>query len=159
MSTLRDSSGAAAVEFALWLTILVYPLINVFDLGVYIYKRMELDNAAQMSAQAIFNGCGQIAGANATLSSTCSNFTTYRDAGVHSTSLGSNVSATTSEGAYCTTGTGSAATLTTTCASGTVKGHYLTVTATYTYTPLFRAATITSVLNTNLSRSYWMRTS
>lgn len=154
----EESSGAAAVEFALWLTVLAYPLINVFDLGVYIYKRMELDNAAQMSAQAIFNGCGQIAGSSVTLSSTCSNFATYRDAGAHSTSLGSYVSATTSEGVYCTTGSGSSATLTTTGCPATGNGHYLIVTATYTYTPLFRAATITSVLNTNMSRSYWMRT-
>lgn len=152
-----DTSGAAAVEFALWLSILVYPLLNAFDIGLYIFQRMELENAAQMSAQAIFTGCGQNAGSTVTLSTNCSNFTTYRDSGAHGTSLGSSVSATTDEGAYCTTGSGTAATLTTSGCSTT--GHYVIVTATYTFTPLFRIATVASLLSTNLSRSYWIRTS
>ena len=46
---LRCRAGAAAAEFALILTLLVIPLLNAFDIGVYVYQRMQLDNAAQVA--------------------------------------------------------------------------------------------------------------
>lgn len=52
-----DRRGAAAAEFAIILTVLVIPLLNAIDCGVYAYDYMELRHAAQVAAQAAWATC------------------------------------------------------------------------------------------------------
>jgi len=52
-----DGRGAAAVEFALVVTLFIIPLLNVVDAAFYVYDRMALDNAAQAGAQAALVAC------------------------------------------------------------------------------------------------------
>ncbi len=53
----RADRGAAAAEFAIVVTILVYMLLNVVDLGMYVYARMQVENAAQAAAEKVVVAC------------------------------------------------------------------------------------------------------
>ena len=46
------TEGAAAVEFAVWLTVLVPAVVNAVDIGLYSYARTQVTNAGQAGAQA-----------------------------------------------------------------------------------------------------------
>ena len=53
VSALRsDRSGASALEFSMFAGLLIFGLLNTVDISVYIYKRMQLENATEMAAQA-----------------------------------------------------------------------------------------------------------
>jgi Flp pilus assembly pilin Flp len=149
---LADASGAATVELALTLTFLLLPLIGVFDTGVYVFQRMEVENAAEMALQSAFNICGQ-GGATAPLITNCTGLSGAVTKGAHSTSLGSNVSvSSTTEGDYCVSGTGQL----TTSGCGTTA-HYLKVTVAFTFTPLFPNVSVASVLGNSIGGSRYMR--
>src|SRR6202043_3818562 len=52
-----DRRGVAAVEFAGAAVFLVFGVLNAIDMGYYTYQRMEVENAAQVGAQAAWNTC------------------------------------------------------------------------------------------------------
>src|SRR3982751_5820477 len=88
-----DRRGGAGVEFALMLTILIFPILNVVDIGIYIYSRMELENATQVAAQAAWATCSAAANLPATPNSyaKCPVLPNAVATAAHSTSLGSGV--------------------------------------------------------------------
>ena len=47
-----DERGASALEFAIFAGILAFGLLNTADVSIYIYKRMQVENATEMAAQA-----------------------------------------------------------------------------------------------------------
>jgi Flp pilus assembly protein TadG len=47
-----DQRGVAAIEFALFATFLSVAIINVTDVSIYIYQRMQAENATEVGAQA-----------------------------------------------------------------------------------------------------------
>lgn len=150
---INDSSGAAAVETALTLGLLLIPMMGLFDIGLYAFDRMQVENAAQMAVQSAFNACSQ--GVAAPLLTNCTNLSGAVTSGAQSTSLGANVSVTsTTEGDYCVGGAGAL----TTTGCGTTA-HYLRVDVSYTYTPLFSAVSVANVLGTSIVRSHYMRMS
>lgn len=53
----RSERGAAAVEFALWLTVLIFPLLNIIDLGFYTYQGMQVQTAAEAAVDAAWHDC------------------------------------------------------------------------------------------------------
>ena len=53
----RDTRGTAAVEFAVAAMFLCAGVLSAVDLGLYEYKRMEVENAAQVGAQAVWKTC------------------------------------------------------------------------------------------------------
>jgi len=58
--TLRGETRAtAAIEFAGTAALLSVGLLNAVDVGYYMYRRMEVENAAQVAAQAAWKTCTQ----------------------------------------------------------------------------------------------------
>lgn len=52
MSTwLRDHSGVAAVEFALFAPMLIFALLAMADVGLLVHQRMSLDHVLRVAAQ------------------------------------------------------------------------------------------------------------
>ncbi len=144
-----DRSGAAAVELALVLPLLAGIILPMADFGVGAYDKMRVQNAAAAGAQyALEHGF------------TSSSITTaVQDA----TSLGSNVTLSPSpvEACYCTTSSALAPPPSDTtapappctsgaCSDGSTPGTYVTVSTTYTYTPIlnYSVAGITSIPST-----------
>jgi Flp pilus assembly protein TadG len=176
---LRDTRGSAAAEFVLWLAVLVVPVLSAADLGVYAMQRMQLEVAAQAGAQAAWHLCDST---KLPAASKCTGLSSAITTAVQTTTLGSNVTVSTGyplEGYFCTStgqallpaGTGMTWTLAATppakpanCSavvtgSTTAPGDYIQVKVTYTYSPVFPAVSIASLLTTPITRTAWMRLS
>src|SRR5689334_11588228 len=95
---LRQEDGGPAAETGLFILILAPILLNVMDVGVYIYKRMQVQNAAQAGAQAAWAVCTT---ASVTATPCSTNIVTAVRGGIQSTSLGTGVTWTNS-GSYIT---------------------------------------------------------
>lgn len=170
----QDEKGAAAVEFALVVTLLTVPVLNVIDLAMYAWDRMQLDNAAQMGAQAAWATCSAPTNLPATPNSyaNCTGMPAAVTQAVQSTSLGAAVTVTsTVENYYCLNTTTNALTPVgnfpnskpANCggaAGGLTSdkpGDYVQITTSYTFTPIFPAVSIASALASPITRIAWMR--
>jgi Flp pilus assembly protein TadG len=91
----RDERGASATEFAIWITVMVIPFLNVIDLGFYTFRTMQVREAAQAGAEFVSTKCGYAG--SVPVATKC---TTLTDANIQSamqtTSLGANVTLDTS---------------------------------------------------------------
>jgi len=167
-----EQRGAAAAEFALVLSLLTIPVLNVIDVAIYAWDRMQVDNAAQMAVQAAWATCNKSSNLPATPNSynKCPNMPTAVTTAAQSTTLGTRVTVSgTSENYYCVnTSTSVLATVGTfpgtkpsDCSSvGSASdkpGDYVLVTVTFTYTPIFSAVSIASALASPITRQAWMR--
>ncbi len=177
---LRASGGVAAVEFALVASFLSVAMLNVADVTRYAYLRMQVENAAQVGAQAAWSTCNTVAKLPATDSTKCSGLSSAVTTAIQSTTLGSNVAlagGSPSEGYYCGTTTGA---LTLVGTAGTVgsppsgqpstcsavsqaantsaaPGDYVEVSVTYTFVPLFGGMSLAALLNPSITKSTWER--
>lgn len=123
-SALGDARGASAVEFALLAPFLVAILIPTADLGMGLYSKMQVQDAAQAGAQyAVFHGWNSAAIQNAVTSAT---------------SLSSiSASPAPTQSCGCASGTSiMPAACGTTCPDGQSAGTYVTVAAQAQYQPL-----------------------
>ena len=80
---------------------LVFLLLNVVDVSIYIYKRMQVEKAAQMGAQAAFNTCDETM---VPATTKCPDLNSAINAAISSTSLGADVtlkSGSPAEAYYC----------------------------------------------------------
>ena len=182
-----DARGAAAVELALVTLLLLLPILNLVDFGVYAYSRMQVENAAQMGAQWGWSACNiNTPNQQPALGATCSSkFEPAVSNGITNTTLGSRVSLVANyptEGYYCATANGlvlvGTAGKTTggsgtapvkpspfTCdavaghsaPAGTAPGDYIQVAVTYTYSPLFSGISLASVLTPTITKTVWSR--
>ena len=166
---LRETRGAAAAEFAIWVPVVMIPLMSVGDVSMYVYRSMQVQNAAQIGAQAGWRACGSASQVDSAAAN-CSAFSNAVSAGIQNTSLGNKVTLVSGypqEGYYCTTTSG---TLTLVGTSGTVSsppsapspdtcaaiagasdptvapGDYITVKVTYTFTSIFSGLTVAALL-------------
>lgn len=125
LAAARDKTGSAAVEFALIAPLLAGALVGMVDLGIGLYEKMEVANAAQAGAQyAVAKGYNSSA----------------IETAVTSASSLSAISATPApaESCGCSNGTSLvAASCGSTCASGAVAGTYVTVSAQAQYSTIF----------------------
>ena len=166
----RDERGASAIEFAIFAGILCFGLLNTADISIYIYKRMQLENASEMAAQAAWKACDPSKGyVPATLS--CPNLTSVITQAAQSTALGNHVTIATgspTEGFYCLNDAGALQLIAnvtlnppTDCSStgfaGQQPGDYIRVTANYSYSPLFPGVTVAGVFPTPISKTSMMR--
>lgn len=173
MRLLRDRSGAAGVEFALWLAVLLIPMLNVIDIGVYIHRRMQVEEAAQVAAQMIWETCDTQAKLPATDATRCPLLTSPTNriaAAAQSTSLGAVVQlGAVTEGYFCVDGSGvlqqvaappAARPADCTSAGGlatTAPADYVAVTVSYPYAPLFQGVSLGGMMTTPIVRTSTMR--
>lgn len=124
-SFLAATEGAAAVEFSLFAPMLVGMIICTMDFGVAVYRKMQVQHAAQAGVQyAIANGYD-----SSGITSAVTNATTY-----------AGISASPAPNQFCgcrsTTGVTAADSCTSICGDGAVPGTYVTVSAQATYTTI-----------------------
>ncbi len=162
----RDSRGVAAIEFALIASTLSVGVLNVVDIGVFAYKKMQLETAAQMGAQAAWKTCDQ---SHLPATTACTGLSTAVTTAVQSTSLGTHVtvaSGSPAEGYYCVSSAGALVYVhdmtskPADCSSvGGTSGpaDYVTIGVTYTYAPIFPGITVASTFPTTLTKTTFMR--
>lgn len=162
-----DERGMAAVEFSLFAGILSLAVINAVDLSTYVYKRMELENATQMGAQAVWKACDTN---HLPATTSCSGLTAAVTNAVQSTSLGSHVSlpsGSPSEGYYCLNSANAlqyvsdVAKKPSNCAAAGMPNlqpaDYIKVQTTFAYAPIFPGISITSAFVTPINKTAMMR--
>jgi Flp pilus assembly pilin Flp len=138
----RDDAGVSAVEFALIATFILVPLMmGASELGYRAWSKQQLDDAAQAGMDyAIVKQCAS--------GTTCG----FDAAGIQNavqtaTKLGANVTVAPAAGCGanyfcfgCPNGAGVSLSSTSgNCTNGGASGTYAALTATYNYTPLFKA--------------------
>jgi Flp pilus assembly protein TadG len=161
-----DRRGVAAIEFGLFAVFLSLALVNVTDVSIYVYQRMQAENATEVAAQAALKACASQL--PATIS--CSGLTTAVQNAIQSTSLGSSVSlisGSPSEGYYCVnsanalqyvSGVSSKPADCTAAGMPSLQpGDYIQVQTTFPYAPLFPGLSVTSTFATPITRTAIMR--
>src|SRR5258708_20325369 len=165
-----DQRGGSALEFAIFAGILAFGVLNTADISMYIYKRMQLENATEMAVQAAWKTCDPSKG-YLPATTMCPSLTTAITNAAQSTTLGSNVSIQTgspTEGYYCLNSSGAlqfvAAVTSTPPADCTSTGvpsmqpaDYIQITAAYAYAPLFPGVTVAGVFTTPIVKTGMMR--
>jgi Flp pilus assembly protein TadG len=152
----RNRRGAAAVEFALVTTFLMLAVVNVTDFALYIYQRMEVQNAAQMASQAAWKSCNT---PYLPATTKCSGLNSAIATAVKSTSLGTKVSLVSgypAESYYCLDANGNLvavgslsakpADCTATGYPSELPGDYIELRVTYTYQPIMGGISLSSLL-------------
>lgn len=163
-----DRQGAATIEVALTSLFMVYSVMNVADISIYAYARMQVQNAAQMGAQAVYEACGSD---DLPATSECADINAAVLRGIQSTALGNRVtlkSGSPTEGWYCINASNALQYMSAynskpaDCSgagmAGLQPGDYIMVETQYTFSPLFPTnTTVGSLLNTRMSASALVR--
>ena len=161
--------GTSAIEFSLFAGLLSIGMLNMTDVSIYFYQRMEVENAAQMSVQAAWKTCNPN---NYQLPATtnCPGLTTAITNAVQSTSLGTSVSlqsGSPAEGYYCVNSSGAlqyVSNVSSKPADCTAAGmpslqpaDYIQITTTFAYAPLFPDITVAGKFATPITKTSMMR--
>lgn len=162
-----DRRGVAAIEFAIFAGLLSFAILNVIDISIYIYQRMEVENATEMGAQAAWKNCDL---PSLPASINCSALTNAVQNAVHSTSLGTRislVSGSPAEGYYCVNSsnaleyvsgvTSKPADCSAVGMSSLQPADYIRIDTTFTYAPLFPGISVAETFATPITKSAWMR--
>lgn len=162
-----DQRGVSAIEFAFIAGLLSLGLVNIADLSIYIYKRLELENATQMGAQAAWKACDL---QHIPATTNCPGLLIAVTNAVHSTSLGTQVSlqaGSPTEGYYCLNSSNTlqyVSNVNTKPANCSTVGmpdlqpiDYIKITTTFDYAPLFPGVTVASMLETKITKTTLMR--
>lgn len=130
-----DQSGVAAVELALIAPVLTLMMVAVTDIGLGVYRKMQVEDAAQVGVQyAIRNGFDATDISNAVIRATNSSAITASPAPV--TFCG------------CATGSGiNAVSCGNTCTGGALAGTYTTVSAQATYSTILNYQVVSKNYN------------
>jgi Flp pilus assembly protein TadG len=162
-----DSRAVAAIEFAIIASVLAVAALNVADISVFLFDRLQVENAAEMGAQAAWANCDLN---HIPATTKCAGWTTVVGTAVHSTALASSVSVASgypSEGYYCVNSSGALQYMSDTssrptdCTAAGVStnapGDYVKVQVTYSYSPMFPGITVAGVFPTTITETSWMR--
>jgi Flp pilus assembly protein TadG len=173
----RDDRGSAAIEFAAVAMLLVVILGNAVDFGVYEYRSMQVQEAAQVGAQtawsAFYASSGNICNAPANLPATenCASFNAAITTAIQSTSLGTRAALASgypTEGYYCVNSSGalqsvgSLSSKPSDCSAAgsasTSPGDYVQVAVTTAYLPIFPGFSVIGRRGaSSISATSWMR--
>jgi len=167
IALVRDTRGVASVEFAIVAVFMMTAILNAADVGSYVYQAMEVENAAQMAAQAALQNCTAM---QVPVTTACPDFSTKITTALTSTSLGTGVAlkgGSPAEAYYCVDAgntlvqVGTPGNKPANCvavgAATVAPGDYLVVTATYTYVPIMPGASVVAFLQTPIVRRAIMR--
>ena len=162
-----DQRGVAAVEFGLFAIFLSLAFVNVTDVSIYIYQRMQAENATQVAAQAAWKACDP---SQLPATTNCSGLATAVQNALGSTSLGTRValiSGSPSEGYYCVNSSNalqfvsSVSSKPADCTAAGMPslqpGDYIQVQTTFPYVPLFPGLSVTGTFATPINRTAIMR--
>ena len=165
-----DQRGVAAIEFGIFAPLLFLALANVVDVTIYLYQRMQVQNATEVAAQAAWKTCDLTALPLTTDCSTLAASVTAVQNALASTSLGtavSLVSGSPSVGYYCVNSSNALQYVSAISskpadctAAGTPSlqpGYYIQVQTTYTYTPIFPGMSISGTFPTPINSASLMR--
>lgn len=168
LTLLREEWAAAAAELALILPAVLFIFINVADLSMYVYSKMQVDLAAQEAVGIARVMCDEEEELPAT--ENCGGLDDAMLGAAQATSLGDGVSLGTPNAAwYCSNGAAELVEVASISApppddcSGVIgtstskPGEYISVTASYSFTPIFPYASVATVLPATISREAWMR--
>jgi Flp pilus assembly protein TadG len=165
-----DQRGTSALEFAIFAGILSFGLLNTADISIYIYKRMQVENATEMAVQAAWKTCDPNQN-QLPATTSCPGLTTAITNAVHSTTLGTQVSVqagSPSEAYYCLNSSGAlqnvGAVTSPPPADCSATGNatqqpadYIRISTTFSYAPLFNGVTVASTFTTPIVRTGMMR--
>ena len=164
-----DRRGVAAVEFAVFAFFLFLAIVNVTDASIYIFQRMEAENATQGAAQAALTTCGLN---QLPATTNCPGLATAIQNALGATSLGTRValvSGSPSEGYYCVNSSSALqymsgisskpADCSAVGAPGVQPGDYIQITTSFGYAPLFPGLSIASTFATPVNTTTMMRLS
>jgi Flp pilus assembly protein TadG len=162
-----DQRGVAAIEFAFFAIFLSLALVNVTDVSIYIYQRMQAENATQVAAQAAWKACDL---SQLPATTNCPGLATAVQNALGSTSLGTRVtliSGSPSEGYYCVNSSNALqyvsdvsskpADCTAAGMPSLQPGDYIQVRTTFPYAPLFPGLSVTGTFSTPINRTAIMR--
>ena len=165
-----DRRGVAAIEFGIFVPLLFLALANVVDVTIYLYQRMQVQNATEVAAQAAWKTCDLTVLPPTTDCSTLAASVTAVQNALASTSLGtaaSLVSGSPSVGYYCVNSSNALQYVSAISskpadctAAGTPSlqpGYYIQVQTTYTYTPIFPGMSISGTFPTPINSASLMR--
>jgi Flp pilus assembly protein TadG len=161
-----DRRGVAAIEFGFFAVFLSIALANVTDVSIYIYQRMQVENATEIAAQAALKTCATQLPATVN----CSGLNTAMQNALQSTSLGTSVSfasGSPSEGYYCVNSsnalqwvsavTSKPADCTAAGTPALQPGDYIQVQTTFTYHSLFPGLSVAGTFPAPITRTSMMR--
>jgi len=164
-----DQRGTSAIEFSFFAALLALAALNVTDISIYIYQRMQLENAAQMGAQAVWKSCDPFKG-QLPATTNCPGMTTALTNAVQSTSLGTSVtlqSGYPAEGYYCVNSSGSlqyVSAVSSKPADCSAAGmatlqpaDYIQIRTAFSYTPLFPGITVAGLFTTPITKTTMIR--
>jgi Flp pilus assembly protein TadG len=162
-----DQRGVAAIEFGIFAIFLSLTLANVADVSIYVYQRMQAENATQVAAQAAWKTCDS---SKLPATTNCPGLATAIQNAIKSTSLGTSVSLVSgspSEGYYCVNSlnalqhvsdiSSKPADCTAAGMPSLQPGDYIQVQTTFSYAPLFPGLSITGTFPTPINRTAMMR--
>ena len=162
-----DVCGLASIEFALIAGFLCYALLNVADVSVFLFDRVQVNNATQMGAQAAWATCDLN---HLPASTKCPGMNSAITCAVQSTGLGISItlqSGSPSEGYYCVNTSGALTWVSNVssppnnCSSvgsaSTVPADYVVVQTTYTFAPIFPGLSVGGLLPTTLTSTSYVR--
>jgi Flp pilus assembly protein TadG len=166
---LEDQSGVATIEFAVITAVLVLVLLNGLEFARWSYQKMETANAVHSATQAVWSSCDVN---HLPAKTNCTGLTAAITNGLRATSLGTAVTLSANnptEAYYCVNASNAlqqvalyTATKPSDCSaagdSTRVPGDYVSITATYTYSPLFGAPlTLGGLFPTTITSSGFIR--
>jgi Flp pilus assembly protein TadG len=163
----RDQRGVAAIEFAFIAGFLCLAVLNVSDIGIYLYKRMQVENAAQMGIMSALSTCTAIQ-LPATIGTNCPGMSAAVTAAIQTTSLGTGVTGTITEGYYCLNASNALVLVgpvtsakPTSCSSvgmPLLKPYdYIKVAASFAYAPLFSGVSVGGLFTTPITKTATVR--
>lgn len=164
-----DKQGTAAIEFSFFVGLLSLGMLNMTDVSIYLYQRMEVENASQMAVQAAWKTCNPN-NYQVPATTKCPGLMTAISNAVQSTSLGTSVSlqsGSPAEGYYCVNSSGALqyvsdvsskpADCTAAGMPSLQPGDYIKITTKFSYAPLFPEITVAGKFTTPLTKTSMMR--
>jgi Flp pilus assembly protein TadG len=140
---LRENAGIAAVEFAIFGTILLTIFAGTVDIGVELYTDFQLDTAVNAGAQFAVNNASIVGSNPSTLNTDITSIVNNLNGTGSATSTVNVNNSNDSSHCYCPTGSpgnwtwGGTVTCGSSCTGGGMGGQFVTITASTTITSMF----------------------